>query len=146
MESVEELGTHKARSSSHSSAFMDCSAARSHTLLGAARSVGVHLSLLLSSSHLLAVIFISLHICTGSFIVKRFAQGQEPSLLLLCHFIVYTSRRLYATPHAISVTMLVIILYMLSRGDDCNDKSKLKCLFTFRMHIFTNVAFHYFYP
>lgn len=117
MESVEELGTFKARSPSHSSAFMDFNAASSQTCWE--WLVGVHFSLLYSTSRLLAVIFISLHICTGYFIVKRFAQGQEPILPLLCHFIVYTSRRLYAIPHAISVTMSVIILYMLIGGDDC---------------------------
>lgn len=70
------------------------------------------ISLLYSTSRLLAVIFISPYICTGSFNVKMFAQGQEPNLPLLCHFIVYTSRRLYAIPHAMSVTLSLIMLYM----------------------------------
>ena len=73
-------------------------------------SVFEHPSVLLCFTSLhLAVIFISLHLCTGSFIVKRSPRRQEPSVSPLCHFTVYASRRLYAielSPHAMSVTIM----------------------------------------
>lgn len=100
--------------------------------------------LLYSTSRHLAVIFISLRVCTGSFIVKRSARWQDPSLSPLCHFTVYASRRLYAinklSPHplAVSGTMSVIMLYMQIRADDCPNLTV--CL------PFVCVHFHYFCP
>lgn len=106
------------------------------TDVGVAWSRGTFLTSVFSTSFLLAVIFISLHICTGSFIVKRngLPRGRSPICRCFCHFIVYTSRRLYAIPpfRVCNHTVLVDQGWRL-----CNDKSRLQCLFTFQ-----NAYFH----
>lgn len=106
--------------------------------------VSVHFSVLLySTSRHLVVIFISLHICTGSFIVKRSARGGRSPVCRRFVTLLFMQAGDYmqsvnCPPHAMSATMSVIMLCI-----QISDNSKLKCLFTVRMHMFTYVYFHY---
>lgn len=107
MKSVEDLWTFKAPSGS--SAVVDFSAVLSPTRSGMACSRGIsQFSCIPHTSRRLAVVFISLHTCSRSFIVKGSARWQEPSLSPLCHFTVYASRRLYAINKLPSFNMLYI--------------------------------------
>lgn len=98
--------------------------------------------LLYCTSCHLAVIFISLHICTGSFIVKRSARWQEPSLSPLCHFTVYASRRLYAInklspPCNVCNYVSHHAVCAARRWWLCSDKSKLPLLLPFARYIYS---------